>query len=77
MCGADGISWEDFIRRVRERHADTDQDEEARQAFKALDRSCNGFLTLSDVKASFREAMPHISSTVVEQVRATLPDPLP
>jgi hypothetical protein len=35
---------------VRERYSEMDEDEEVRQAFKALDRGCHGFLCLADVK---------------------------
>lgn len=45
-----------------------ESDDEARQAFKALDKSCNGFLSLADVKTSFSEVLPNIPSTVIEQV---------
>jgi Ca2+-binding EF-hand superfamily protein len=68
LCGARGATWADFLRRVRERHSDLEDDDEARQAFKALDQSCNGFLSLSDVKSSLREVLPNIPSSVVEQV---------
>lgn len=50
LCGTEGLSWEGFLRKVRERTGEEDEDEEVRQAFKVLDRSCQGFLCLSDVK---------------------------
>ena len=38
------------------------------QAFRAFDRRCAGFLTLSDVKGVFREVAPHVAERTIEAI---------
>ena len=45
-----------------------DGSDEVRQAFRAFDRRCAGFLTLSDVKGVFREVAPHVAERKIEAI---------
>ena len=44
------VGWAQFVQAAARRRAGTDGSDEIRLAFKAFDRRCAGFLTLSDVK---------------------------
>ena len=54
------VCWARFAQAAARRRAGTDGSDEVRQAFKAFDRRCAGFLTLADVKAVFRDVAPHV-----------------
>ena len=58
---AGSVGWARFAEAAARRRAGIDGSDEVRQAFKAFDRRCAGFLTLADVKAVFREVAPHVS----------------
>ena len=45
------VGWAQFAQAASRRRIGTDCSDEIRQAFKAFDRRCAGFLTLADVKA--------------------------
>ena len=61
-AGAAGsVGWARFAEAAARRRAGIDGSDEVRQAFKAFDRRCAGFLTLAHVKAVFREVAPHVS----------------
>lgn len=45
------VGWAQFSQAASRRRIGTDCSDEIRQAFKAFDRRCAGFLTLADVKA--------------------------
>ena len=55
------VAWARFSEAAVRRRAGIDGSDEVRQAFKAFDRRCAGFLTLADVKAVFREVAPHVN----------------
>lgn len=54
------VGWAQFANAAARRRAGTDGSDEVRQAFKAFDRRCAGFITLADVKMAFREVAPHV-----------------
>jgi Ca2+-binding EF-hand superfamily protein len=69
--GADGMGerrvvWARFAEAAVRRRAGIDGSDEVRQAFKAFDRRCAGFLTLADVKAVFREVAAHVNERTGE-----------
>jgi len=49
-AGAGRVGWSQFAHAAARRRAGTDGSGEVRRAFKAFDRRCAGFLTLTDVK---------------------------
>jgi Ca2+-binding EF-hand superfamily protein len=56
------VGWAQFAHAAARRRAGTDGSDEVRQAFKAFDRRCAGFITLADVKMAFREVAPHVQA---------------
>ena len=62
------VEWEQFAQAAARRRAGMDGSDEVRQAFRAFDRRCAGFLTLSDVKGVFREVAPHVAERTIEAI---------
>ena len=60
------VVWARFAEAAVRRRAGIDGSDEVRQAFKAFDRRCAGFLTLADVKAVFREVAAHVNERTGE-----------
>lgn len=56
-AGAGRVGWSQFAHAAARRRAGTDGSDEVRRAFKAFDRRCAGFLTLTDVKQVFSACM--------------------
>jgi len=56
-AGAGRVGWSQFAHAAARRRAGTDGSDEVRRAFKAFDRRCAGFLTLTDVKQVFSTRM--------------------
>jgi calmodulin len=66
--GIQHVGWAKFVQAAARRRGGTDGTNEVRQAFKAFDRRCLGFLTLADVKDTFREVAPHVPERTVEAI---------
>ena len=62
------VEWEQFAQAAARRRAGMDGSDEVRQAFRAFDRRCAGFLTLNDVKGVFREVAPHVAERTIEAI---------
>jgi hypothetical protein len=57
----DGVAYADFERKVMLDLKRTDDVEELRNAFIAIDFSCKGFLTIDDLEKQFKLIAPHIA----------------
>ena len=64
----DGIEYIDFEKKVLLDLKRTDNVEELRNAFIAIDFSCKGFLTIDDIKKQFNLVAPHISQKTIFEV---------
>jgi Ca2+-binding EF-hand superfamily protein len=72
LCGAKTgpipLDLQRFVDSMRDKYVSRTDDDDTRQAFKAFDRFNNGFLTIMDVKAAFKEVAPKIQESLAEQV---------
>ena len=72
LCGSKSdpvaVDYNRFSEFMREKCSCHMEDDAVRQAFKAFDRFCTGFLTLDDVKVAFKEVAPKIQESQIEQI---------